>query len=297
MAGTPINAFRLFLDASQKRPAEVLAQIEQDPVALSVLLPATIAAGFASDRAYFTKEVVRLSQAPSFDLRRPAVFSLGSIELLEHEEVPEEVVNALESVASEADDGVLAAAVAAATAIFREHRKAAPRLEKVIRDALEKGGEWTIDAASNSLASRSEKLGQPLVALLAGHLREVPLENAGTIQKIDLGISVLLNSASGDVVISLLEAILLRNPLDKQLKKFASARSTILTSRDLLSKVVTRWIATGEKVLCNAAADLIQEASHRDPIIEADADELSMKDDDSLAFTARKALGYLSFGP
>jgi len=297
VAGTPVNAFRLFLDASPTRPAEVLAEIEQDPVALSMLLPATIAAGFARDKASFTKEAVRLSQAPSFDLRRPAVFSLGSIELLEHEEAPEEVVSALESVASEADDGVLAAAVAAATAIFREHRKAAPRLEKVVRDALEKGGEWTLDAASGALFSRSEKLGQPLVELLAGHLREVPLENAATIHKIDLGISVLLNSASGDVVLSLLEAILRRSPSDKQVKKFANARSTILTSPTLLSKVVTRWIATGEKALCIAAADLVQEAGHRDPIIEADADELPLKDDGSLSFTARKAVGYLFFWP
>jgi hypothetical protein len=225
------------------------------------------------------------------------VFSLGSIELLECEEVPEEVIIALESVASEVDDGVLAAAVAAATAIFRGHRKAAPRLEKVICDALERGGEWTLDAASNSLASRSEKLGQPLVELLAGRLREVSLENAGTINQIDLGISSLLNSASRGVVLSLLEVILRRSPLDKQLKKFAHTRSKILASPALLSTVVTRWIATGEKALCKAAADLVQEASRRNLIIEADADELSMKDDDSLAFTARKAVGYLFFWP
>lgn len=68
MAEAPINDFRLFLDASPTRPAEVLAQIEQEPVALSRLLPATIAAGFARDRASFTKEVVGLSQAP---LNRP----------------------------------------------------------------------------------------------------------------------------------------------------------------------------------------------------------------------------------
>lgn len=265
MAEAPINDFRLFLDASPTRPAEVLAQIEQDPVALSRLLPTTIAAGFARDRASFTKEVVRLSQAPSIDLRRSAVFSMGNIELREHEEVPADIVSALESVASAVDDGVSAGAVAAATALFREHRTAAPQLEKVIRDALAKGDEWTLDAASRAFFLRSEKLGQPLVGLLAGCLREVPLANVGTIEQIDLGISVLLNSASRDVVLSLLEAILRRSQLDKQLKKFASARSTILTSPTLLSKVVTRWIATGEKALCMAAADLVQEASHRNP--------------------------------
>jgi hypothetical protein len=58
VAGTPINAFRLFLDASPTRPAEVLAQIEQDPVALSMLLPVTIAAGFARDRESFTGGVL-----------------------------------------------------------------------------------------------------------------------------------------------------------------------------------------------------------------------------------------------
>jgi hypothetical protein len=296
-AGNPINAFRLFLDASPTRPAEVLAHIEQDPVALSMVLPATIAAGFARDRASFTKEVVRLSQAPLIDLRRPAVFSLGSIELLEHEEVPEEIVCALESAALEVDDGVLAATVTAATAILREHRKAAARLEKVIRDALEKGGEWTLDAASSALVSRSENLGQPLIEILAGRLKEVSLANAHTINQIDLGISILLNSANRDVVLSLLEAILRRSPSNKQLKKFGSAKAAILASPALLSKTLTRWIASGETALCNAAADLVQQASHRGLIVEADADELPGKDEDCLTFTARKAVGYLFYWP
>jgi hypothetical protein len=297
VAGTPINAFRLFLDASPTRPAEVLAHIEQDPCALSMVLPATIAAGFARDRLSFTKHLVRLSQAPLIDLRRPAVFSLGSIELLEHEEVPEEIICALESAASEVDDGVLAATVTAATAIFRQHRKVAARLEKVIRDALEKGGEWTLDAASSAFVSRSEKLGQPLIEILAGRLKEVSLTNANTIHQIDLGISVLLNSASRDVVLSLLEAILRRSPSDKQLKKFASAKAAILASPALLSKILTRWIASGETALCNAAADLVQQASHRGLIVEADADELPGKDDDCLTFTARKAVGHLFYWP
>jgi hypothetical protein len=60
---------------------------------------------------------------------------------------------------------------------------------------------------------------------------------------------------------------------------------------------VTRWIATGEKALCKAAANLVQEASHQNPIIEADANELPLKDDGSLTFTARKAVGYLFIWP
>ena len=298
VASTPVNAFRLFLDASPTRPSEVLALIEQDPVALSMLLPVTIAAGFARYRAVFTKEVVRLSQSQSIDLRRPAVFSLGSIELLEHEEVPEEVTRALEAVVAEVDDdGAMAAVLSAATALFGEHRKAASRLEAVIRDALEKGGKWALDAASSAFVSRSERLGPRLIELLAGRLREVPLANSGTIDKIDLGISSLLNSASQDVVLSLLEAILRCSPSDKQLKNFANAKYTILTSPTLLSKVVTRWIASGEVTLCKGAADLVQEAGRQGSIIEADADELPLKDDESLAFIGRKAMGYFFWGP
>jgi len=298
LAGTPINAFRFFLDASPTRPAEVIAEIEQYPTTLSMLLPAAIAAGFARDRAFFIKEVVRLSQSQSIDLRRPAVFSLGSIELLEPEEVPEEVTRALEAAVAEVDDdGVMAAVLSAATALFGEHRKAASRLETVIRDALEKGGEWALDAASSAFVSRPERLGPQLIELLAGRLRDVPLANSGTIDKIDLGISSLLNSASRDVVLSLLEAILRRSPSDKQLKKFGSARAAILASPALLSKALTRWLASGEAALCNAAADLVQQASHRGLVVEADADELSKTDDESLAFTASRAVGYLFVWP
>ena len=148
MRRTPSTPSGSSLDGSPTRPAEVLAQIERDPVALSGLLPAAIAAGFARDRETFTKEVVRLSQAHSDDLRGPAVFSIGSIEFLEHEEVPEEIISGLEAVVAQVDDdGILAASVAAGIALFRESRRAAPQLTKVLRVALEKGGERTLHAA------------------------------------------------------------------------------------------------------------------------------------------------------
>ena len=88
-----------------------------------------------------------------------------------------------------------------------------------------------------------------------------------------------------------------RSPSGKQLKKFASARAAILASPALLSKTLTRWIASGETALCNAAADLVQQASHRGVIVEADADELPGKDNDCLVFTARKAVGHLFYWP
>ena len=71
----------------------------------------------------------------------------------------------------------------------------------------------------------------------------------------------------------------------------------ILASPVLLSKVVTRWIATGEHALCETAANLVQEARRGDLIVEADPDEVPMKDNNSLAFIARKAVGYLFFWP
>ncbi len=153
VAGTPINAFRLFLDASPTRPAEVLAHIEQDPSALSMVLPATISAGFARDRASFTKEVVRLSQAPLIDLRRPAVFSLSSIELLEEEEIPEEVICALESALFGDRRWSFGCDCDSRNGHFSQASESGSAARKGDSGYARESGEWTLDAASSALVS------------------------------------------------------------------------------------------------------------------------------------------------
>lgn len=297
-AGTTIEPFQLFLQAVTSRPSEALSTIENDPTDLSLALPATIASGFANDREFFTNETVRLTNSLRPELRRAAILSLGSIGLLESEEVPEQVAATLETVVTEnEDDGVLSAAFTAAATHYREYRRSASRLEAVMSAALVKGGELTLDAASRALAFRSERFGLAIVELLSGHLKDVPLENSGTIRNIDFGVSSFLESTGRDVVLHLMESVLRRAPSKGQMKSFPHSTSQILAKPALLSKIVTRWLCTGEPALCKAAADLIQDASHGNITLEADPTEIVESDTEGLIFVAHKAIGYLFFWP
>ncbi len=60
---------------------------------------------------------------------------------------------------------------------------------------------------------------------------------------------------------------------------------------------MTRWLASGDRILCEAAADAVQNIAQADITIAADPAQLDFQDEASIVFIARKAAGYLFFSP
>src|ERR1019366_5334100 len=111
----------------------------------------------------------------------------------------------------------------------------------------------TLGVAADSYATNVEKLDISVVELLSENLKS--RANQGALSRIDLGVSSLLNSSNRSLGLEVLEELLKRFSQSVVLKNFQSARSVITSSSGLQSYVVTRWLASGDPVLCEAAAD------------------------------------------
>lgn len=296
-AGWPLEPFRTYLDQDPKRAVEILAAIEADPGSLAILLPVTAAAGFASDPAFFVDQIVRLTKIPDELLQRMAVAALGNVSIDEDDtEVASDLLSSLETVVASFDhDGVLAASLSAAVALSSKYKRGLPRLTEVVRLALEKGGEWTLSVAADIFATDVEKLDIHLVELVSKDLKS--RVSASAVPRIDLGVSSLLNSGNRSLGLEILEELLRRLADGTGLKDFQSVESTVASSSELRSFVVTRWLASGDRILCEAAADAVQNSAKGDLSIDADAAQLDFQDEANTVFIARKAVGYLFFSP
>jgi hypothetical protein len=189
----------------------------------------------------------------------------------------------------------LAASLSAALTLSSKNKLALPRLTEVVRLALKKGGDWTLGVAAGRYAMDVDKLDISLVELLSENLKSRANEDA--LSHIDLGVSSLLNSSNRSLGLEVLEELLKRFFQSVKLKDFQSAKSVIVSSIGLRSYVVTRWLGSADPILCEAAADAVQNVALADVSIDADTAQLDFQDEVSIVFIARKAAGYLFFSP
>lgn len=293
----PLEQFHAFLTKSPERPKEALRSIEEDPSSLAFLLPVVATAGFRSQRDYFTEQLLRLSKSPLEELQRQAVFSLGEAPWRENDgEVPPQVVNQLESlVAGTESDGLLAASVSAVLALLPKDQASSDRFLEIIRAARAKGGQWTLGAFAQAYAFKKDALAPAFLTLLTNYLKANVTQNAQVLQWVDFGVSSRLHTTDRNEALEILEEVLRRFPGSIEIKSFGCCESSIGSSPQVRSFIVTRWLASGEAALCDAAGDLVQR-SHRDDVtIDADRDALATVDEAALAFVAIKAVGYLFF--
>jgi hypothetical protein len=296
-ASWPLGDFRRFLDQDPKRPAEILAALEGEPASLAILLPVVAAAGFESDRAYFLGEVIRLTNSSHGLLQRMALAALANVPVAEGEDgMPADVLLTLETaVANSDEDGALAASLSAALTLSMKASSDRKRLTDVARSSLGKGGEWTLSVAAENYATSAEKLDISLVSLLSDALKTRASEN--NLAHLDMGIASLLDTTNWSVGMDVLDELLRRFSKTVKFKDFQSSRAKIATSDTLRSQAVTRWLASGEYTLCEAAADAVQNVARAQLTVDVDTAQVNFQDEESIEFIARKAAGFLFFSP
>lgn len=297
-AGMVVGKFVEYCAKQAVRSQEALAEIEANPVELSVLLAATLAAGFRVDSQAFLDQAIRLNKNVNVDLRRGAIFSLanfapqGSVELLE------QAIAGLESsVVGEGDDSVLAAAVSAAYALLQQDKSQEQRITALIERALSKGSDFTLHSVSEFFWQTAE-IPVPLIEVLLANLRRVKPTHKGTLDNIDHGIAHLLKGDGSEMAIQWLECMLLVAPNELTMEVFDSVAGEIFGNSVLRNKIVTRWLMRGERALCNAVHDIVGNAHRReDVLLEIDSAELESTDMARMIFLARKFIGYLFMQP
>lgn len=296
-ASWPLQNFRIFLDQDGKRPVEILAAMEREPNSLAILLPVVVAAGFESDRGYFLAEVVRLTKSPDKLLQRMALAALANVPIVEGEVgILTDVLVTLETaVANSDEDGALAASLSSALALSMKAKSDLQRLTDVVRSCLSKGGEWTLGVAAENYARDAEKLDVSLVGLLSDVLKTRASEN--NLSHLDLGIASLLDTTNWSIGMDVLDELLRRFSKTVKFKDFQSSRAKIATSDTLRSRAVTRWLASGEYTLCEAAADAVQSVARAQLTVDVDTAQVNFQDEEDITFIARKAAGFLFFSP
>ena len=297
-AGTILDGFIGFCAKDPSRPAKALNEIEANPGELVDMLPATIAAGSQINDQHYLEQAIRLSQSPDIELRRRAVFSMARLKWSREMTIPDSAFAALEkSAAQETDDQILASVVTSAFALFEQDKTQQSRAVTLIASALEKGGEYTMYAASTLFGFHTNELPLPLLDLLLSDLKRVSPEHKGTLDNIDYGLSHLLKKGEQERAIRFLEELLVAHPSKLTVKVFDSAARDILTSRPLISKVLTRWFLRGEPELCEGVEEICGTHHGDDLHIEVDSAELKPLDLTHVMFMARKAIGYFFMKP
>lgn len=298
-AGTIVGKFVEFCARQPSRSQVALAEIEANHADYSDLLTATLAAGYRVDTQAFLNHAVRLSKDVNVDLRRGAIFSLANFDPQGNAELVEQAIAGLESsVDVETEDGVLAAAIRAAQALLQRDGSQEQRNTALIEKALSKGGDFTLHAASEVLFLHTAELPAPLVGVLLSNLRRVNPTHKGTLDNIDYGIAHLLRSERAEIAIQWLEDMLLAAPDELSMEVFDSVAGEIFGNSALRNKIVTRWLMRGERALCNAVHEIVENAHRReDVLLEIDAAELESTDMVCMIFLARKIIGYLFMQP
>jgi len=297
-AGTIFNGYIDYCGKDASRPLEALKFIEAAPDQFADILPATIVAGSRIDNPYYVAEVIRLSQHPEKTLRQRALFSFSRVQWPKEAAVPDSAFSALEaSAASEADDESFASIARSAFAFYRHDKTTESRVTALIEGVLPKGNEYTLHAASAILGFETKEIPSPLLDLLLTHMMRVKPTNGGTLNNIDYGIAHLLKGEDAEKGLRLLEEFLLMHAGTLTIKVFDSAAGEIRRDKALLSKVMTRWLLNGARVLCESVHEIGGTPLGEDLVVDVDAAELQPADAARIIFVARKAIGYFFVKP
>lgn len=296
--GSIVNSFEKFCAKDPVRPHEALKAIETDPDIFTDLLSAIIAAGSNTDCDYFLSKAVRLCSDEKLETRRRAVYALGVVHFAPEQPIPEFVFDCLAGVVSrETDDDLLSGLVKSLFALLQRDKNKEERTTTLLRAALERGGECTLHAAAEIFGFRSSEISTALLEALVTYLKAVEPNSRGTLDVIGHGIAQLLAGGNSEIAIELLESILLKNPSELTLNRFAGVTARILETRPLLNRLLTRWFRRGDPVLCQAVYSATGHHHENDLILDIDPAELNPVDLKTAVFVARKAIGFLFVQP
>ena len=297
-AGMILEAFREFCSRRVERVRAALAEIEAAPEDLADLLVPVLVAGARIDPAFYVDETIRLAGHPHLALRRRALFAIGRLEQWHGTGDSEKVVAAIErAVRDEDDDFALASVVKSASAVASLDSADEARLVAAIKEALDKGGEVALHAASEIFGFRTSRLSPDLLALVLEHLAQVEVANKGTLDNIDYGVAHLLREDDSTRGLAFLETVLRENSEELEVSAFDDSVRAIRETPGLRTRIATRWLLSGETVLCEGVETLLDSPLDHSLEAEVDPEAVAGAEPRRIVFLARKAVGYLFSKP
>ena len=296
--GMLIDPYIKFCVKRPLRAYEAIELIQKDTQSLVDLLAPTLIAGARRNVTLYTQKAIEFSQHSNIEVRKQAVFSLGRIQYQTKKILVDMVMNFIvKTVEQEHDDPLLGNAVGAAFDIYRQNSSTVDQVASIFSDALEKGSDLTLHAASQVFGFHTDEIPPPLLNIMFKHLVNVQPEHKGTLDNIDLGLRKMLATENNQGAATTFLEQLLTNS-DVEIEVFDSATRLILQNENgLLNRLMTRWFLGGEQALCHAIEQIIKLSHDKKLILATEPDELANADSIRLLFLARKVTGYLFFHP
>jgi len=298
-ANWTLNSFIEHCVADPSRANEALSLIKNDPDQWGDFISPIIVAGTRDDLKYYFAETVNLASHEKIEIRKRAVYALGRINYQHNSELLNEAIDCLEKVvARESDDHLLGNSIKSICSICRPDHSKSGRAIEILNEALAKGGDLALHAASEEFGFNINELPEDLIDIIMHYLMRVNPNNKGTLDNIDYGVLKLLERDDPNSGIEFLENLLLANAESLTLKSFDSAIHGILGSKtNILNKIITRWLLKGDRVLCEGIREILHSIHGNDLVVELDTSELSQAESMQYMFIARKTIGYLFFKP
>ena len=293
-----IDPYIKFCAKSPLRTYEAIELIQKDTHNLVDLLSPTLVAGARHNVVLYVQKAIEFSKHSDLEVRKRAIFSLGRIQYQTKNVLVNMTMKFIaKTVALEDDDHLLGNAVKSAFDIYSQNPSDFDQVASVFSDALEKGSEIALNAASEVLGFHTDELPSPLLNILLKHLVNVRPEHKGTLDNIDFGLEKLLTTESTqDAAVAFLEQLLTNGGI--KIEVFDSAARLLLQNENgLLNRLMTRWFLGGEQALCHAIEQIIKLSHDEKPILAVAPKELANADSIRLILLARKAIGYLFADP
>ena len=297
-AGMLIDPYIRFCVKSPSRAYEAIELIQKDTHNLVNLLSPTLIAGARGDVVLYVQKAIDFAKHHNHEAREHAIFSLGRIQYQTKKILVNMVMNFIvETVEQKDDDRLLGTAVRAAFDIYRQNPSTVSQVTSIFSDALEKGTDLTLHAASEVFGLHTDEIPPPLLNILLKHLVDVQPEYQQSLRNIDRGVERLLATENTrDVAISFLERLLTNGGIEIEVFDIA-ARLLLQNENGLLNRLMTRWLLGGEQALCNATEQIIKLSHDKKLILTVEHEELTNADSTHLIFLAKKVTGYLFFHP
>lgn len=297
-AGTIIESFVQFCKVSPTRPQEALVEVEADPGQYMKLLRGVLISGFHCSKDRFFDQTIRLCKDKNIEFRRCALLTLGDFPFEKDDSRLSEAISLLEhSIAHETDDLILGNAIRAVFEFQRRRLLQHGHSASLIDSALARGGDFSLFSASEILGFHGQELSKELIVTLIRHLNRFQPEKKGILENIDHGMARILNSDESERAIHFLESLLQKHSEQLTLRNFGNTSRAILANKPIFGRVLTRWLISGNRALCNNLGIIICDSHIENLPLEIDLFELPLRNPEQFVFVARKAIGYLFFKP
>ena len=291
--------FSHFCAATDGRPKDALALIENDPDRFAQLLPAVVSAGARRAHKIWFKKLLDLIGSEKPLIVSYACLAVGSIDLKGDSRLADRAFAALEACADRtSDDRVLSNMV---HAIFALHsgRVGLDKNAVVLLDRiLSVGGNWTLHAAANATWHKGTKVDTDTFSLVLRHFYRVNPQYKSTIEALDRMLFNHLGEPGELEAIAFFERYCTANATHIEPEAFEQfLRRLCSAHRDLFGRLIVKWFLSGQAVLCAAVRWMVMNCLGENDSLPVDA--IAAEDPDGLdrTFVARKAIGYLFFRP